>query len=324
MDFMLYDSVSQQYNRVAHYQKAADLTYQIANVDYQFAPITIPQGESYNGGGNITITKVDVAVGKSDVDQNIPVVSKKNDNTYVFIIANENYSTAAKVPFAINDGSVFRDYCVKTLGVNEKKVILHKDATFGNMTECVERIKEVGVAYGKDANIIFYYAGHAFPDEAERTGHFLPVDGNTRIRSTSYSLQKLFDELGNLSVNSVICFIDACFSGATREDNVIMAGRGVIVKPREDVLKGNLVVFSASSGEETAHQYSDKGHGMFTYYILKKLQDAKGDVTLEELSDYVIDNVQKTSIDVNMKLQTPTVRVSPNMKSKWKSIKLNE
>ncbi len=323
MDFMLYDSVSQQYRRVARYQKTAELTYQLADIKYNFEPFTLPQGEQHKSNGKVN-QPIYIPYTSSDVDINIPVVNKRNDNTFVFIIANENYSAVAKVPFALNDGNTFKEYCVKTLGVDEKRVILYKDATFGHMTECVERMKQVGEAYKEEANIIFYYAGHAFPDEANRTRHLLPVDGNSRITSTTYSLKNLYSELGNLPVKTVICFIDACFSGATREDGMLLTGRGVILTPKEDVLKGNLVVFTATDSSETAHQYVDKGHGLFTYYLLKKLQDTKGDVTFEDLTNYVIDNVRKTSVEVNMKLQTPTVKVSPAMKTKWQDKKLNE
>lgn len=330
MDFMLYDEINNDYKRVAHYQKAANLIYNNLNINYQFAPIAIPQGEQMNGNGNVTT--VDVSIGKpnpeltfpsSDVDINIPVVNKKNNNTFVFIIANENYSAVANVPFALNDGNAFKEYCVKTLGVNENRVTYYKDATFGQMTECVELIKQKAKVYKGDATIIFYYAGHAFPDGASQARHLLPVDGNSRIPSTTYSLKNLYSELGDLPVKKVICFIDACFSGATRDDGMLMADRGVVLQ-RAEVPQGNLVVFTAADSIGTAHQYSDKSHGMFTYFLLKKLQDTKGDVSLKDLSDYVIDNVRKTSIDVNMKLQNPIIKISPAMRNEWQDIKLNE
>ena len=58
----------------------------------------------------------------SEVDKNIPVTNKKNTNTFAVIIANEKYQSVASVPYAINDGNIFREYCVKTLGIPEKQV----------------------------------------------------------------------------------------------------------------------------------------------------------------------------------------------------------
>ena len=58
----------------------------------------------------------------SDVDQNIPMSKTKAYNTYALIIANENYTSAPNVSYAINDGKSFRDYCIKTLGVPESNI----------------------------------------------------------------------------------------------------------------------------------------------------------------------------------------------------------
>lgn len=48
---------------------------------------------------------------------------------------------------------------------------------------------------------------------------------------------------------------------------------------------------------------------LFTYYLLKKLQETKGDVTLGELGDYIKTKVEQQSIVVNGKLQSPSMRV---------------
>jgi hypothetical protein len=83
-----------------------------------------------------------------------------------------------------------------------------------------------------------------------------------------------------------------------------------------------MVVFSAASGEETAFPYKEKQHGLFTYFLLKKLQETKGDVSYQALSNYIIDNVRQQSVVVNQKSQTPQVNTSQEMESIWKTLKL--
>lgn len=56
----------------------------------------------------------------------------------------------------------------------------------------------------------------------------------------------------------------------------------------------------------------DKGHGTFTYYLLKKLQLTKGDVSLGELTDYVTQQVERAVV-TNRKSQTPMVSPSAAM-----------
>lgn len=258
----------------------------------------------------------------SDVDKDIPESKGKQEKQFAFIIANENYPKAP-VPYALNDGRMFREYCQKTLGLPEANINLYEDATFGNIIQAVDKMKSVADAYEGEASIIFYYAGHGFPDEKRSTAYLLPIDGNSSdITTTGYSLAKLYKELSELKVKSSIVFLDACFSGAKREDQMLATGRGVAIKVREEAPQGNMIVFSAAQGDETAHQLEEKHHGLFTYYLLKELQATGGDVDMGTLTDYVIKQVKRQSVVTNNKKQTPTVIPSQTMIDSWKQMKL--
>ena len=82
-----------------------------------------------------------------------------------------------------------------------------------------------------------------------------------------------------------------------------------------------MVVLSAAQGDETAYPYKEKGHGIFTYYLLKKLQETKGNITFGQLADYVTLQVKKQSVVINGKIQTPTVSPSTSA-TDWKEWKL--
>ncbi len=68
--------------------------------------------------------------------------------------------------------------------------------------------------------------------------------------------------------------------------------------------------------------YKEKQHGLFTYYLLKKLQETKGEVSYGELSEYLQNNVKKESFLINEKLQTPMVSTSPAVQNSWKNLEL--
>ncbi len=259
----------------------------------------------------------------SEVDKNIPAISADEDAAkFAFIIANENYPDAP-VPYALNDGRMFREYCHKTFGIPEKHIYMLEDATYGNIVSTIEQLKEIANAYDGEASVILYYAGHGVPDEKNNSAYLLPIDGSsTEIETTGYSLAKLYADLAQLNLRSTTVFLDACFSGAKREDDMLIKGRGVAVKVKEEAPKGNMVVFSASTGDETAHQLEEKHHGLFTYYILKKLQETKGNATIGELSDYVTKNVKRQSVVINSKKQTPTVIPAPGVGEEWRKWKL--
>ena len=260
-------------------------------------------------------------VAKADVDVNLHTTTSTNDNTFAVIIANEHYQDVAPVPFAINDGTIFAEYCKKSLGLPATNVHFVKDATFNNMKFEINWLKQVLDTHEGSAKIIVYYAGHGIPDESSKSAYLLPVDGYGTDVSTGYSLDKLYAELGSKLAKSIIVLLDACFSGANRDGKMLASARGVAIKAKQDIPQGNIVVFSAAQGDQTAYPYKEKGHGLFTYYILKKLKETKGDVSFGELTDYVTTEVKKKSVIVNSKLQTPTTSPS-NSANNWKNWKL--
>ena len=254
------------------------------------------------------------------LDENIPVSGTKANNTFVIAIGNENYQLVPSVSFAENDMEVFCKYCQKTLGVPISNIRKYKDATFGVMLSALSDLKDIAEAYNGDINVLFYYAGHGFPDEKSHNAYLLPVDADGKQLEVCFPISRLYAELAALKSKSTVVFMDACFSGSQRGDGMLASARGVAIKAKEEMLHGNLVVFSAASGDETAYPYREKGHGMFTYFLLKKLQETKGAVTLGELSDYVTTNVKRQSVVTNRKSQTPTVIYSESVGMDWRKI----
>lgn len=256
---------------------------------------------------------------QSDVDQNIPTTSQSNENAFALIIANENYEDVAKVPNALNDGEMFAEYCKKTLGFPSSNVTLVKDATYNNIKREINKLSQIADAYKGTAKIVFYYAGHGIPNEATKDAFLLPVDGYGTDTSTGYSLHDLYSTLGSLPAEQVVLFLDACFSGSQRGDGMLASARGVAIKAKPNKVEGKMVVFSAAQGDETAYPFLDENHGLFTYYLLKKLKESNGNVTLGDLVSYVKDNVSKKSIVVNGKPQTPNINPSVSLGNNWEN-----
>ena len=150
----------------------------------------------------------------------------------------------------------------------------------------------------------------------------MPVDADGTDISVCYSLKSLYSEFESMNINQTIAFLDACFSGAKRDGDMIVAARGVAIKPKKEDPIGKTIVFSATSDEEAAHSYKEKKHGMFTYFLLKKLNEMKGDVSLGELAKYISTNVKRNSVLVNGVIQTPTVIAPKALAETWQDMKL--
>lgn len=258
----------------------------------------------------------------SDVDVDIPQGATGNENTFAVIFANENYQEEVKVEYALNDGMMFKEYCEKVLGLPEDNVHIRKDATLNNIKAEMSWLQQVAKAYKGEARFIVYYAGHGIPDEASGTSYLLPVDGKGTMLETGYSLKDFYRQLGEIPSSGVTVFMDACFSGSKRGDGMLASARGVAIKAKPQAPQGKMVVFSAAQGDETAYPFKEKEHGMFTYYLLKKLKETSGNVSLGELGQYITEQVSRKSIVSNGKSQTPTIVPSGTMMEGWKDMKL--
>ena len=261
----------------------------------------------------------------SEIDKNIPENTFKNSKRYALIIGNENYSkyqtslnSESNVDYAGNDATTFAKYAEKTLGVPKENITLLIDVIGSKMKSEIEKICKIAEYSNGEAEIIFFYAGHGFPDEKTKEGYIIPVDITGVNVKEGILLTKLYQQLTKNPVNRVTVFLDACFSGGGRNAGLLVA-RGVKIKPKEGLIEGNLVVFSASSGDQTSLPYKDKAHGMFTYFLLKKIQETKGNINYKDLADFIKKEVQLNSVKINSKDQNPDVLYNPQIEGQWEN-----
>ncbi len=264
---------------------------------------------------------------KSDVDIDIPELGSLNQNRFALIIGNEDYSsqqaelaTEANVDFARNDASAFKEYATKALGIPKENITFILDGTTGKMKQAINKMSLLAKNSFGNAEIFFYYAGHGLPDEIDKEPYIIPVDVSGNNITEGIKLMDVYKKLTEFPCKSITVFLDACFSGGARSQG-LFAARGVKVKPKEDLLKGNLVVFTASSGEQSSLAYKEKEHGLFTYYLLQKFKESKGNISYKDLSTYLSQQVGLKSVLINNKEQNPQTNVSLDVQNQWQDWK---
>lgn len=338
--FVLLDDYSTEISHIEIANQNIGKTYVYNNFDtvlfnstefaFNFDDLEVPieglsKASTMDNKGNIT--KV-INIGKSDVDTNIPIIDKVNKNTYALIIGNEDYTkyqndlnSEVNVDYAKRDGEVFAQYAEKTLGIPKGNITALTDAISSQMNREIEKLSKLAQYSNGNATLLFYFAGHGFPDENTKEAYIMPVDiSGTNVQS-GIKLSDLYAKLTAFPSKKVIVILDACFSGGGRNEG-LLAARSVAIKPKVNAISGNLLVFSSSTGQQSSLPYHNKKHGMFTYFLLKKLKESKGDVSMEELKDYVTREVQISAIKINSKEQNPKLQVSPDIESTWMDWKL--
>ena len=94
------------------------------------------------------------------------------------------------------------------------------------------------------------------------------------------------------------------------------------MKPKSNIPNGKLVVFSATQGDETAFPFREKEHGLFTYYLIDKINNTQGTLSLGDLQKYVSTEVLRKSVVINRKRQTPSINTSSGIGATWQDIRL--
>jgi len=270
-------------------------------------PIETPKGEIKLAGG--------LSV---DVDMNIPTTRMKNPDAIAIVLGIEHYRYAPSVSYARRDAAVFKEYAVKVLGVpnDRNHIYLRTDdeVTQGEFNKLFTGKGWLAKRAQPTSDVYIYYAGHGAPQLEEKSAYLIPYDGDPNYpQQTGFKLGMLYEELAKLDVRSVTVFIDACFSGTTRENKTILAdARNIIIQiDNPALLSEKIVALSAAGKDQISSGYPEKRHGLFTYYLLKGLRgdaDSNKDkaLSIEELETYLIKNVSKTAGFLDRE-QTPQV-----------------
>jgi hypothetical protein len=310
-------------NKTYTYSNQASLNYAVADINYNFDPINIEIADnSTSEKGKQTIITEKISVGKSDVDTDIPETGLHRPNTFAIIIGVENYDHSDNVPFARRDAGSFNQYVLKTLGIPKENIKYIDNADYGQIVTAITWIKGLK-SLNRSAKVLFYYAGHivCYPDvknqEAPKERYLMPKDALMDTEHTlAYKLDDLYAVLGALPVQSTTVFLDACYAADK-------GARGTEIKVSKDIITGNLIVFTASDINQTALPYEQEKHGLFTYFLLKKIKETKGNVTYKDLFEDVKNKVEIQASN-EIKEQSPSKSISQSLQNEWQNMKLTE
>ncbi len=253
----------------------------------------------------------------SELLEGIQQIASIDYTKFAIIIGNEDYNTKKStmseepnVDFARYDAEVFKEYAQKYMGVPEKQVYLLKDATGYEMNRQIDRITNICKEDPGKYEIIFFYAGHGQHDAGSKQTYLMPVDISLQTPTYGIKLDDLYTKLGTCGAKKTMVFMDACYSGR---------GRGIVLNVKEAPVKGNMVVFTATSSSQRSMPYKEKKHGMFTYYLLKTIKDNNGRLTINDLYEQTRSEVSRESILINDSKQSPELISGEGIEAGWKN-----
>lgn len=248
-----------------------------------------------------------------------------SDAVAIVLGVEENGYDIAPAPYAARDAQIMSRYFSTSMGIRDVRLFTDKEVTRSRLSDIFDINGELqhSVKSGQ-TDVFVFYSGHGMPeygDDGKVDIFLFPYDGRKdMLKERGYSLSKLYNNLAALNARSVTVILDACFSGSSRQSNafatvpianekgIVIRDRNVSVRPWES--HPNFRVITSSSGEQTSLGFDQSQSGLFTYYLATGLQgdadsNEDGTITLQELYEFVLENVPKTAKQIRNGDQTP-------------------
>jgi len=227
---------------------------------------------------------------------------KPNGNAIALIVGVAEYEKTAGAEYADRDAQVFYDYANLKLGIPQDRIqtLINDKADVVGLLSGINKWLKRSVKRG-ESDVYIFFAGHGLASDDGDTAYLIPYDGAPDfLERTAISRDEVFREVSSVNPRSVTVFLDTCYSGDTRGETRLIAGRPLSIKLQEQSLPKGFTVLTAAGGDQIAKPLKEAQHGMFSYFLMKGMEggaDTNSDnqITARELHTYVRENVVQQS-----------------------------
>jgi len=155
-----------------------------------------------------------------------------------------------------------------TLNAKGYQSIVLENAKFNDLLALLNNIEQLVT---EEHNVMLYFAGHGYLNEANNTGYWLFGDSSVDSADKWMSTREVGDYLAKLKSKQMMVVSDSCFSGTlTREYQFTSDSVGLSV---EQILERRAVITLSSGGEEPVMDGGGDGHSAFASNFISALQE---------------------------------------------------
>lgn len=220
------------------------------------------------------------------------------EKSWAVVIGIDRYQHWPHLQAAVADAKAVAQR-LKEMGFDPVTYLADGEATRDRiLTEIGTRLSQ---ETGPNDRVLIYFAGHGYTEElpsGEQVGYLIPADcPQSNFFTYAISMQQIRETFSRMRAKHIYYVIDACFSGYgfTRGGGMAPGARGYLQVVTE---KRAVQMITAGRKGDLAHE--EKGHGIFTLYLLRGLKgeadlNSDGLVTASELGAYVQPNVYQAS-----------------------------
>lgn len=252
----------------------------------------------------------------------LPQAARKNSAGIAILIGNLKYDhrDIPPVMFASNDVELMKHYVTQTLGYEQVKVLDGAskgdlESYFGNReTPDGLLAKWVNEMKPGEAEVFVYYSGHGAPGLQDKRGYLLPRDANpATVPISGYSIDVLYQNLGQLNAKKITVVLEACFSGMSPGGTLVPRSSALVLKPKLPAAPtDNMLVISASGADQVASWDEKARLGLMTRHFIEGITgpaDANQDKQISglEMQNYLPRKVSAAARDQYSREQQPVI-----------------
>ncbi|MBL4658322.1 MAG: ankyrin repeat domain-containing protein [Flavobacteriales bacterium] len=190
---------------------------------------------------------------------------------YALIIGIDGYGGVwTPLKNAVNDAKAVEDVLRKKYKMDEIITLYNESATGENITKALESL----VAKVKEAdNVFIFYSGHGEFKKELNKGFWVPVDAESTSTFKYISNSDIQTFLGAIKSRHTLLIADACFSGDIFRGKTISVPFEESEKYYQKVNQLESRQAMTSGGVEPVMDGGKDGHSVFTYYLLRSLEN---------------------------------------------------
>jgi tetratricopeptide (TPR) repeat protein len=227
------------------------------------------------------------------------------------VIGINKYTLWPSLEFSVSDAEAVKEK-LQTMGFHRIVELYNHEATKLQINRLLR--DTLPKMLGENDRVLIYFAGHGQTETyrhmdkqgqviKEKEGYIIPVDGDQKnYRGTAISMTSIRETAKDYKAKHILYVFDSCYSGLGLK-------RSGGIKKADDYIKKLLTMKAVqiiTAGGEDEQVGEEKGHGIFTSYILLALAgeadlDKDGFITASEIGTYVRPAVSRKTDN----MQTP-------------------
>jgi hypothetical protein len=228
--------------------------------------------------------------------------------------------TISSLKYCVADARQLAETLVRRCGYEEPRILILTD------DQPEEHFRPLGFNLRKQINlflrnvqvgdtVLVFFSGHGFLD-AQGQAFLAPKDcDRDNLGLTAFRADDLRDQLAQCRATQKMLVLDCCHAGSAKSGESPGLSGAELGRAFRDAR--GLITLASCKRDETSQEWQEKGHGLFTHYLVQGLEgaadfDRNGLVDSDELYRYTSDQVPLTAQRMNAQ-QTPVRFIPPDV-----------